>query len=179
MKPKYCQPLSIWYYQEAHCVGQQTVINPIEQTDNVGDDSVRLHAKLSYQTPTMAYYIAALLLFSLQVSQLSFRQSLAMSYLKSGVPSAKRRSNVVIHATGTKVPRGVRFDLCGHWIVKRTKQQRCQGKDCPVKPLSYCEKCGVTLCISCFKDYHMFFTKFCTLLSPSVLSIGHVISLYM
>lgn len=30
-----------------------------------------------------------------------------------------------------------------------------------------------------WNDFFMFFTKFCTLSSPSVLSIGHVISLYM
>ena len=48
----------------------------------------------------------------------------------------------------------MRYDGIGHIISKREKQRRCKMKECSSKPKTFCQKCEVTLCISCFPKYH-------------------------
>ena len=81
---------------------------------------------------------------------LSFKRAIAQSYLKSGDINKLKRKYA-----STIVPEPLRYDSIGHWPMKRSKQQRCQGTTCNAKPLTYCSKCKVTLCLDCFTEYHL------------------------
>lgn len=48
----------------------------------------------------------------------------------------------------------IRYDGIGHILNKRAKQRRCKMKECSGKPRTFCQKCDVTLCISCFPKFH-------------------------
>ena len=61
---------------------------------------------------------------------------------------SRKRSMAV--SGNSKVFSNARYDGIGHWPAKRTRQQRCQGFSCKAKPLIFCEKCVVTLCIDCY-----------------------------
>ncbi|XP_072393841.1 uncharacterized protein [Diabrotica undecimpunctata] len=74
-------------------------------------------------------------------------QSLELTYSRS---SFVGRQNTSI----PKVLTDVRFDGKEHFMEKREKQRRCQGKKCKARPLTYCGKCNITLCKNCFVPYH-------------------------
>uniref|UniRef100_A0A0L8I8Q7 PiggyBac transposable element-derived protein domain-containing protein n=1 Tax=Octopus bimaculoides TaxID=37653 RepID=A0A0L8I8Q7_OCTBM len=54
----------------------------------------------------------------------------------------------------SKLINSMRYDSKGHAIAKQEKQGQCQHTDCQSKPLNYCQKCNVTLCVDSFSPYH-------------------------
>ena len=57
-------------------------------------------------------------------------------------------------------PSDIRLDQLGHWPIgvgSEHRGQNCKLPGCKAKPVTKCEKCNVTLCISaknCFKIFH-------------------------
>ena len=82
---------------------------------------------------------------------LEFKRYICVSYLKLSSVAKCSRANSVGHPTSE-----VRTKAKGHIVARRDKQRRCQNKPCNRKPLSFCQKCDVTLCIECFDPYHNF-----------------------
>lgn len=85
-----------------------------------------------------------------------FRRQIAVPYLKLGHGRniLKGRPLSYPSTSRTNVPDDVRFDQRGHFLEKRSNQRRCQYSSCKSRPLTYCKKCDVTLCTSCFTQYH-------------------------
>lgn len=92
-----------------------------------------------------------------QISLLNFTREVAVTFMKKthGNPSILSRQRA--HAdrfAAQPGPGDGRYDNRGHFMQTRDKQRRCQGVGCTKKPLSFCVKCNVTLCKSCFEGYH-------------------------
>ena len=85
-------------------------------------------------------------------SLLDFKRYICIAFLKGS--ATKNNSVRTLSAVSSRPINDVRFDLKGHVIAKRNKQRRCQNESCGSKPLTYCQKCNVTLCVSCFAPYH-------------------------
>lgn len=86
---------------------------------------------------------------SKSLSCLEFRRAVAISYLKRGgikIRMGYHTPNVV---------QDVKYDNENHIINTRDQQRRCQREGCKSKPRTYCIKCSVTLCKSCFLPYHV------------------------
>lgn len=85
------------------------------------------------------------------LSLLEFHRAVAVTYLKQSCRSEKKNRK-------THVPRPImdlRYDNIGHVIKKRPNQRRCQFESCTGRPRTYCSKCDVTLCLTCFASYHV------------------------
>lgn len=77
---------------------------------------------------------------------LDFKRYICTSYLRGSVKHKTTNRTPFVAAPNNDV----RFDQTNHVIIKRAKQRRCQYPQCKGKPLTYCQKCNVTLCVDCF-----------------------------
>lgn len=83
------------------------------------------------------------------------RRSIALTYLKLGINQRKSVGRpLAVQTSRKKIPDSIRLDGKGHIIEKREKQRRCQYQNCTGKPLTFCNKCDVTLCTPCFPKFH-------------------------
>lgn len=89
-------------------------------------------------------------------SMKDFRRAIAVSYLKLGHGTRVLRGRPLSLplTSRARISDDIRYDRKDHVIQKRDKQRRCQFPDCKGKPLTYCAKCNVTLCTSCFPKFH-------------------------
>lgn len=79
---------------------------------------------------------------------LEFRRAIVVPYLKISAKPSKRQHTVTTPMVDVK------YDGINHLIQYRSKQRRCQRRGCKSKPTSFCPKCDVTLCSTCFLPYH-------------------------
>lgn len=86
----------------------------------------------------------------------NFRRQIAVPYLKLGHGRnvSKGRPFSFPSTSKTLVLDNVRLDEIGHFLEKRENQRRCQYPSCKSRPLTFCKKCNVTLCIKCFSNFH-------------------------
>ena len=93
---------------------------------------------------------------STSISIKDFRRAIATTYLKLRYGSRVMRGGPLsLPLTSRRqVAHDIRFDQRNHMLGKRDKQRGCQYRSCKGKSLTYCIKCKVTLCISCFPKYH-------------------------
>lgn len=88
-----------------------------------------------------------------KLSLLEFRRSVCVPYMKlMCMASATGQPRV-----GLSPPPGVgdaKYDGKDHIVQRRQLQRRCQNKPCTSKPRTFCSKCNVTLCVTCFGPYH-------------------------
>lgn len=90
-----------------------------------------------------------------EMDLLSFRRAICRSYLK--IPTNRQQPGKKRSCSApSQIPHDVRFDCKGHIIMKRSEQRRCQNKPCTARPRTYCSKCTVTLCVTCFSSYHKY-----------------------
>lgn len=83
------------------------------------------------------------------------RRNIAVPYLKLGHCMKQRAGRPVsVQRAHKRVLDQVRLDQRGHTIAKRANQRRCQMQNCAGRPLTYCVKCNVTLCTTCFVKFH-------------------------
>lgn len=88
-------------------------------------------------------------------SMKDIRRSIAVHYLKSGHRMRTTERGHISDQTSHKtVPDSIRLDGVHHVIGKRDTQRRCQWNSCTGKPITFCTKCNVTLCLKCFPKYH-------------------------
>lgn len=86
---------------------------------------------------------------------LDFRRTIAVTYLKAGsVRQPIGQPSITPRSQQTAPFDDTRFDRKDHLLHTRDKRRRCQMKNCPSKPLTFCKKCNVTLCKRCFGPYH-------------------------
>ena len=92
----------------------------------------------------------------ISISIKEFRRAIAVNYLKIGHGRRVQRGRSLSLPSNSRfsVSDDVRYYGKDHITDKRDKQRRCQYKSCTGKPLTYCRKCVVTLCIKCFPMYH-------------------------
>ena len=90
-----------------------------------------------------------------KMNLLEFRRAICRSYLK--IPTNRKQLGKK-HSCSAPIqnPHDVHFDCKGHTIMKRSEQRRCQNKPCTARPRTYCSKCTVTLCATCFSSYHKY-----------------------
>ena len=90
------------------------------------------------------------------ISIKDFGRAIATTYLKLGHGSRVMRERPLSFSSTSR--KQVAHDICldqrNHMLGKRDKQRHCQYQSCKGKPLTYCIKCRVTLCVSCFPKYH-------------------------
>ena len=85
---------------------------------------------------------------NLSLACLDFRRFVALCHLKLSYRKIKRKyktHGVITH---------IRFDGKQHWIRRADKQRKCQHTNCHKKPITYCSKCDITLCVECLQPYH-------------------------
>lgn len=93
------------------------------------------------------------------ITNLNFRRHIAQTYLRryGTAPQrpGKKRKNIN-SATNKRVSDDLRFDRMDHFImaVPNKKRKRCAGDQCTSTVRSQCMKCGLGLCIGCFKSFH-------------------------
>lgn len=138
-----------------------THMGGVDQHDwDVGKYAVQIRAKKWYwvlftrmiDMAVVNAWILYRIVNSADMSLLNFRRAIAVAYMKLGVKSVMGRPTI---SSTSKVFDDVRFDRKGHFMERRDKQRRCQGKACKSKPLTFCVKCLVTLCKDCFNPYHL------------------------
>ena len=83
---------------------------------------------------------------------LEFKRYVATSYLKRN--GVLKKTSSLYSGRKVSVLDNIRYEGVDHSLCKRTAQNRCQAPGCTGRPLSYCEKCQVTLCINCFLPFH-------------------------
>lgn len=85
-----------------------------------------------------------------------FRRQIAVTYLKIGHGRnvLKGRPLSFPSTSRSHILDSVRLDEKGHFLEKRTNQRRCQYPTCKSRPLTFCKKCDVTLCVKCFSKFH-------------------------
>lgn len=84
---------------------------------------------------------------------LEFRRQVAVTYMKLGITNQRKGRPVSAHSH-KNVTYDIRYDSVGHILGKRKEQRRCQQTGCHSKPRTYCTKCNVTLCVTCFAPFH-------------------------
>ncbi|PRD18173.1 UNVERIFIED_CONTAM: hypothetical protein NCL1_61647 [Trichonephila clavipes] len=78
-------------------------------------------------------------------------QYITVAYLKRGTNSKKGIGRPLMTSSRSNVIDSVRLDRKDHVIGK---SRRCQFQKCKGRPLTFCTKCNVTLCLKCFPMYH-------------------------
>ena len=82
---------------------------------------------------------------------LEFKRYICVSYLELLSVAKCSRANFVGNPSSEATTKAKH-----HIVAKRDKQKRCRSKSCNRKPLSFGQKCEVTLCSECLDPYHKF-----------------------
>ena len=90
------------------------------------------------------------------ISIKDFPRAIATTYLKLGHGARVMRGRPLslLSTSRRQVAHDISLDQRNHMLGKRDKQRGSQYQSCKGKPLTYCIKCKVILCVSCFSKYH-------------------------
>jgi hypothetical protein len=86
---------------------------------------------------------------------LNFKREVVCSILRKAASTRSRNSSGKSGPIGVRPgDEEVRYDNTGHYIRRVTLRRTCAMEDCKVKCATSCGKCGRTLCIDHFEEYH-------------------------
>ena len=57
-----------------------------------------------------------------------------------------------VHGRAQNVLHDIHYDGINHWVILQDKETRYAH--CHAKTTTRCEKCGISLHVKCFKEYH-------------------------